>query len=70
MKWVKIGLWQAAFFGIVGVILEANRSNGVPWAPAVGSGLAAGLLWFQYEHAKEAGLKNPGPVTEKFGGFG
>lgn len=70
MKWVKIGLYQAAFFGIVGVILEARRSGGVPWAPAVGSGLAGGLLWFQYEHAKEAGLKNGGPVTEQYGGFG
>ncbi len=70
MKWVKIGLLQAAFFGIMGTVLEANRSGGVPWAPALGSGLAGGLLWVQYEHAKECGIKNGGPSTEKYGGFG
>src|SRR6516164_1636739 len=70
MKWVKLGLLQAALFGIMGVVLEANRSGGVPWAPAVGSGVAGGLLWFQYEHAKQSGLENGGATTEKFGGFG
>jgi hypothetical protein len=70
MKWVKLGLLQAAFFGIVGTILEAQRSNGVPWAPAVGSGLAGALLWLQYEHAKQSGMENPGQKTEVLGGFG
>lgn len=63
MKWVHIGLAQAALFGIIGVCLEmkAGRS-GMP--ALLGTGLAMGLLYGQYAHARAAGLKSAAPGTE------
>lgn len=62
MKWVRIGLWQAAAFGLIGVMLDDRR-----WPPALGAGLAGVLLWVQYVHAKEAGLASSAPGTERYG---
>lgn len=59
MKWVKIGLVQAAGFAIIGILLDRRH-----WPPAVGAGLAGVLLWGQYVHAKNAGLKSVQPGTE------
>ena len=53
MKWVYLGLVQAAGFVIIGVLLDNKR-----WPPLLGGGLAGVLLWFQYEHAKKSGLEN------------
>lgn len=65
MKWVKLGLAQAALFGTIGVIVSAR--TGQPWwPPAIGTGLAGGMLWLQYVHAKNSGLANGGPVTETY----
>ena len=61
MTWVKVGLAQAALFGLIGVALDKRR-----WPPLLGSGLAAALLWFQYVHAKNAGLRNGGQPTETY----
>lgn len=61
MKWVKIGLVQAAFFGAVGVMLDKRR-----WPPALGAGIAGVLLWFQYVHARNAGLASSEPGTETY----
>lgn len=65
MKWVKLGLAQAALFAMIGVLLDDER-----WPPALGAGLAGVLLWVQYEHAKQSGLENPGTPTETPGGWG
>lgn len=65
LKWVKIGLAQAALFAIIGISLDNER-----WPPALGAGLAGVLLWFQYVHAKNAGLEKGGPPTEVYGGYG
>ena len=62
MKWVKLGLLQGALFVALGVMLDKQR-----WPPLVGGGLAAGLLWWQYCHAVQSGLANPGPPTEQYG---
>src|SRR5215831_18726368 len=63
MKWVKIGLWQAGLFAFIGFLLDDQK-----WPPVVGAGLAGFLLWIQYVHAKNEGLKNPElPATEKYG---
>lgn len=62
MKWVKLGLAQAALFGGIGVMLDKRR-----WPPALGAGLAAALLWCQYVHAKRAGLRSSAPPTEQYG---
>ena len=61
MKWVKIGLVQAALFVGIGVAAEPA---GKKWRPILGGGLAMILLWFQYVHARDAGLSNGGPPTE------
>jgi hypothetical protein len=62
MKWVKLGLVQAAAFGLMGVALDKRR-----WPPALGAGLAGVLLWLQYCHAMNSGLAHPGPGTETYG---
>lgn len=59
MKWVKLGLVQAAIFTALGVMLDKRR-----WPPLLGGGLAAALLWAQYVHAKNAGTKSLLPGTE------
>jgi hypothetical protein len=61
MKWVKLGLLQAALFGGIGVMLDKKR-----WPPLLGSGLAAALLWVQYVHAKNSGLRQGGQTTETY----
>jgi hypothetical protein len=61
MKWVKLGLAQAALFASVGILLDKRR-----WPPLLGSGLAGCLLWVQYVHAKEAGLASQKPGTETY----
>lgn len=61
MKWVKLGLAQAAIFIAIGMALDKRR-----WPPLLGGGLAGVLLWFQYEHAKESGLKNGGATSETY----
>jgi membrane protein required for beta-lactamase induction len=63
MKWVHIGLAQAAIFAVIGVGL----SKGKRWPPALGSGLAGIMLYAQYVHAKQSGLAKPGPATEEYG---
>ena len=62
MKWVHLGLAQGALFVGIGVMLDNQR-----WPPLLGGGLAAGLLYLQYLHAKESGLANAGPPTEEYG---
>lgn len=61
MKWVYLGLAQAAGFVIIGAVLDKER-----WPPIVGGGLAGILLWVQYEHAKKAGLASNQPGTEQY----
>ena len=61
MKWVYIGLAQAAGFGILGAILDEDT-----WPPLLGVSLASVILWIQYHHAIQAGLDNPGPSTETY----
>lgn len=61
MKWVKLGLAQAALFVFIGVVLDKRR-----WPPLLGGGIAGVLLWFQYVHAKESGLRSAAPPTETY----
>lgn len=66
MKWVKLGLAQAAIFA--GVAMVAQAATGEPWWPiAVGALLAGVLLWVQYVHAKNAGMASTAPGTETYG---
>jgi len=62
MKWVYIGLAQAAGFGVIGAILDEDT-----WPPILGVSLASVVLWIQYHHAIQAGLGNPSaPGTETY----
>lgn len=63
MKWVHIGLGQAVIFAGLGVLINRTVGRAI-WPPLLGSGLAGGLLYAQYVHAKNSGLANPGPGTE------
>lgn len=64
MKWVYIGLAQAAFFAFLGYYFE--RAQGRPgWPPVMGAGIAGILLYVQYIYARNEGLKAAGlPGTE------
>lgn len=59
MKWVKLGLAQAAVFVAIGVWLDKKR-----WPPLAGGALAAAMLWASYQHALESGLASTAPATE------
>jgi hypothetical protein len=63
MKWVKLGIAQAAFFVAIGVAAEPPDKR---WRPLVGGGLAMVLLWCQYVHARNAGMQSDEPGTETY----
>jgi hypothetical protein len=64
MKWVNLGLAQAALFVSIGAIAEPP---GKKWRPLIGGGLAMVLLYAQYVHARNAGLQSAAPGTETYG---
>jgi hypothetical protein len=61
MKWVYLGLGQAALFVSIAAMMSDH-----PGAWIAGGGLAAGLMLAQYQHANRAGLANGGPTTETY----
>ena len=60
MKWVHIGMVQAALFvAVAAAIDEKNR------VPIVAGGVTAGaVMYVSYAHAKSAGLRSALPGTE------
>jgi len=60
MKWVKLGLYQAAAFVAVAAAWDRKHRTAI----IAGGGLAAGLMWLQYDHANRAGLASAEPGTE------
>jgi hypothetical protein len=63
MKWVKLGIAQAAIFVAIGMLAEPP---GKKWRPVLGGGMAMIMLWCQYVHAMNSGLSNPGTPTESY----
>lgn len=60
MKWVNIGLIQAALFIGVAAYIDPKHRMAI-----IGGGLTAGVLMYaQYVHAKQAGLSSSKPGTE------
>ena len=60
MKWVHIGIAQAAVFIAIAATVDKKHR-----AEIVSGGVLAGVLMYaQYAHAKSAGLRNGGPSTE------
>jgi len=66
MKWVNIGTAQAAAFVLVAAIFDKTHRLPI----LAGGGFAAVLLYFQYVHARNCGVKKPGAPTETYGGTG
>lgn len=60
MKWVHIGLVQAAVFVGIAVVVDRNHARPI----LLGGGIAAGLMYASYVHAKAAGLGDGKPGTE------
>jgi len=62
MKWVYLGLAQSALF--IAAAAYFDRGNRVPII--AGGVTAGGLMWVQYYHAREAGLRSCEPGTEDY----
>jgi hypothetical protein len=60
MKWVYIGMGQAALFIAIAAYIDRKRSTAIIW----GGILAGTLMFIQYTHAKSAGLASSKPGTE------
>jgi hypothetical protein len=62
MKWVYIGLGQAALFVGIAAMIEPAQA-----APILAGGtLAGGIMYVSYAHAKNAGLQSDLPGTETY----
>ena len=62
MKWVHIGVGQAAGFVVIAAVIDKKHRGEI----IAGGALAAGLMYAQYVHALKSGLANPGPSTEQY----
>ena len=60
MKWVHIGLAQAAVFVAAAAMYDRKHAKPI----LVGGVVAGGLMWVQYAHARTAGLASGAPGTE------
>ena len=60
MKWVNIGVAQGVLFVALAATLDKPHRKAI----LAGGALATGLLYFQYWHAREAGLDSGAPGTE------
>ena len=60
MKWVNIGVGQAAIFVLLAAVIDKKHCGPI----LAGGVLAAVLMYVQYIHAKQAGLRSDEPGTE------
>ena len=60
MKWVHLGVAQAAFFVLIAAYVDKRHR----WAILAGGGIAAIAMYGQYVHARAAGLASDAPGTE------
>jgi hypothetical protein len=65
MKWVYLGVVQAAIFTAIGACAEKKENKPVG-PPLIGFGLAASMMLASYYHAREAGLASNQPGTEHY----
>src|SRR5215469_3629006 len=66
MKWVNIGVGQAAVFVAIAAYVDSRHRMAI----LSGGAVAGFLMYAQYTHAKRAGLANGGPPTETYGSSG
>lgn len=63
MKWVNIGVAQAALFVFIAAYIDKEHR-----AAILSGGTTAGVLMYgQYVHAMRCGLRDGGPTTEQYG---
>jgi hypothetical protein len=62
MKWVRLGLYQAAAFVLIAAWWDRKHRAAI----LAGGATAAGLMWLQYDHALNAGLASTEPGTENY----
>lgn len=62
MKWVNIGLAQAAVFVVAAAAIDPKHRTAI----VVGGGLAGALMYGQYLHARRAGLESDLAGTEQY----
>ena len=62
MKWVNLGVGQAVIFVVIAAWLDKKHRMEI----LAGGGLAAGLMYGQYVHARAAGLRSCEPGTESY----
>ena len=62
MKWVHLGVGQAALFVLIAAYVDKRHRTAI----LAGGGLAAALMYWQYVHAKSAGLASCEPGTESY----
>jgi hypothetical protein len=63
MKWVHLGVAQAALFVSIAAVLDAKHRRAI----LAGGVTAAALMYAQYFHARKAGLASDAPGTETYG---
>jgi len=60
MKWVNIGIGQAAIFIAIAAYIDRKHRMAI-----IGGGVTAGVLMYaQYVHARNAGMSSDAPGTE------
>jgi hypothetical protein len=62
MKWVHLGVGQAALFVVIAACADKRHRMAI----LAGGGLAAVLMYGQYVHAKACGLASREPGTESY----
>ena len=60
MKWVHLGIAQAAAFVVAAAMIDRKNAG----AYLAGGSIAGGLMYVQYQHAKQCGLESDEPGTE------
>jgi hypothetical protein len=62
MKWVRLGMLQAAGFVFIAAWIDKAHRTAI----VAGGATAAGLMWWQYDHAMKSGLASGEPGTETY----
>jgi hypothetical protein len=62
MKWVNIGVVQAALFIAIAAAVDRQHRSAI----VSGGATAGALMYLQYMHAKKAGLASGAPGTETY----
>jgi hypothetical protein len=62
MKWVNIGMIEAGAFIVIAAFIDPKHRTAI----VAGGVLEGAVTWYEYQHAKKAGLASPEPSTEDY----